>query len=69
MEKIKVNYTCASVPPDGIQINRVYAVGKDSKGYYFTDETITKYCEIEYIKILFSPIGTTWDKVLASKKK
>lgn len=69
MENIQALYTCPSVPPEGIKLDMTYFIGKDTNGYFYSDGKKSEYCEIEYIKMLFTPVDTTWDKAFESKKK
>lgn len=69
MENVQVKYTCFAIPPEDIQLNKTYSVGKDYKGYFYMDGKTIKYSTIDYIKMLFSPVEKTWDEVLTSKIK
>lgn len=54
----KVTYTCYAIPPEGILIGRIYEVGKDKDGFYFTDGKEKTYADQKYIYMLFSKIET-----------
>jgi hypothetical protein len=56
MEKVK--YSCIAVPPEGIKLNTVYEVGKDEKGYFYTDGNTKTYEDEKIINMLFSAIET-----------
>lgn len=54
----KVVYTCYAIPPEGILIGKIYEVGKDSKGYFYTDGNEKVYADKDYIYMLFSKVDT-----------
>lgn len=51
--EIRVRYTHPAIPPIGIKTNEVYKVGNLLDTYEFND----------LIKVMFTPIDTTWDKL------
>ena len=56
--EIKLVYTCPAAPPDGIYMDRTYTIGKDNKGFFFTDGNYIEYVkenDLWYIKMLFIP--------------
>jgi len=66
--EIKLIYTCSAAPPDGIYMDRTYTIGKDNKGFFFTDGNYIEYVkeiDLWYIKMLFSPQDKkiSWDDV------
>lgn len=62
---VKLIYTCPACVPENIYLNRSYTIGKDEKGFYFTDGNYIEHAEEWYIKMLFSPQGKdiTWESV------
>jgi hypothetical protein len=66
---VKLKYSCPAVCPTGIYLDRVYSIGKDKQGYYFTDGNYTQYSELDFIKMLFTPKDCTWDEVEFDNKK
>lgn len=66
-DEIKMIYTCASAPPQGVFMNRLYTIGKDSKGFYFTDGNYVEHVKdnLDYLKMLFSlhDKNLTWKDV------
>jgi hypothetical protein len=66
---VKLFYSCPAACPIGIFMDRSYVIKKDLKGFYFTDGNYEEYADIDYIKMLFSPQGITWDKVDFSDEK
>jgi len=64
--EIKLVYTCPAAPPDGIYMDRTYTIGKDNKGFFFTDGNYIEYVkeiDLWYIKMLFTPNGVIWGNV------
>ena len=64
--EIKLVYTCPAAPPDGIYMDRTYTIGKDNKGFFFTDGNYIEYVkeiDLWYIKMLFTPQKILWDEV------
>jgi len=61
---LKLKYSCPAQCPQDIFINKVYSLNKDDKGFYFYTDTFTQYADIEYIKMLFTPIDCNWEEVL-----
>lgn len=64
----EIKYNCYAVPPDGIKIEKTYTFGKDRNGYFYSDARNKTYLELDELKVLFAPIGKTWDEVLDEKK-
>jgi hypothetical protein len=54
----KVTYTSFAVPPEGIYIGRIYEVGKDKDGWFYTDGKTKAYADKDYIFMLFSKVET-----------
>lgn len=65
---IKLTYTCPAAPPEKVFMDRIYTLNKDEKGLYFTDGNYVEYADESYIKMLFSPKDTIWDKVDFTEK-
>ena len=64
--EIKLVYTCPAAPPDGIYMDRIYTIGKDNKGFFFTDGNYIEYVkeiDLWYIKMLFTPQKVSWSDV------
>ena len=64
--EIKLVYTCPAAPPDGIYMDRTYTIGKDNKGFFFTDGNYIEYVkeiDLWYIKMLFTPQKVSWSDV------
>lgn len=64
--EIKLSYTCFAYPPENIHMDRVYSIGKDSKGFYFTDGDYVQHVkddELWFIKMLFTPNDVDWSEV------
>ena len=60
---IRLRYTHASAPRNGIKLNATYSYGEDSQGTYIKDSKVKIYLSIEMIKILFKVVGEkTWDE-------
>jgi hypothetical protein len=53
MNKSKLKYIHASIPPSGININKQYTL-----------EELLLILSIEKIKLLFEPIDKDWDEIL-----
>lgn len=69
---VKLTYTCPAAPPEGLFMDRIYTIGKDNKGYYFTDGNYIEYVQekdLWYIKMLFSPKDCNWEDVDFSDEK
>lgn len=66
----KMIYSSVATPPDGVVLTNRYTLEKDSKGYFYKVGKEKVYQDIELIRVLFSPVGKTWEEVLkpASKK-
>lgn len=64
---LKLKYSCPAQCPQDIFMNKTYLLNKDNKGFYFGTDSFVQYADIEYIKMLFTPIDYTWDKVLAEE--
>lgn len=69
MTDVKLKYTCIAAPPENVYLGIAYTLGKDLKGYYFTDGKNIEYADIGYIKMLFTPIDLTWEKALKVETK
>lgn len=55
--EVKLSYTCASFPPDGVKMDKLYhIINKDGK-FYFTDGVTEFEGGESYIKMLFTPSG------------
>ena len=65
---VKLTYTCPATPPENVFMDRIYSLNKDEKGLYFTDGNYVEYADESYIKMLFSPKDTNWDKVDFTEK-
>jgi len=63
LSDVKLRYTCASYPPEYIDVGLKYGFGSDYKGVYFTDGKISYYKDLSFIKMLFTPIGVTWEQI------
>lgn len=64
--EVKLTYTCAAAPPPNLYMDRIYTIGKDKKGFFFTDGNYVEYVEdknLWYIKMLFSPKDFKWEDV------
>ena len=69
---VKLIYTCPAAPPLGLYMDRIYTIGKDKKGFYFTDGNYMEYVkdsDIWYIQMLFSPKNCDWVDVDFSEEK
>jgi len=55
--EVKLSYTCAAFPPDGVKMDKVYFITKKQDKLYFTDGFSEFEGEEDYIKMLFSPSG------------
>lgn len=64
IKDILLQYTCPAYPPEGVSLDRCYFFGKDDKGFYYSFIGDKTYCDISYIKMLFTPKKTTWDELL-----
>ena len=69
MENIMIKYTSFASAPKGIIPTKAYSFGKDSKGYFYEDNNKKIYAELNYIKMLFSPIDSTWKLVCREESK
>ena len=69
MKNISLKYTCPAVAPKGIDTELRYEFGQDTKGAYISSTIGKQYLDINYIKMLFSPAGDTWDNVLKKENK
>ncbi len=70
--EVKLTYTCAAAPPLGLHMDRIYTIGKDNKGFFFTDGNYIEYVkqsDLWYIKMLFSPKDCNWEDVDFSDEK
>jgi len=69
MKNIQLKYTCAAYPPNGINMNHTYYFGFDSVGYFYKElvDSQPMYVDIELIKMLFSPVESTWENVLGKQ--
>ena len=70
--EVKLTYTCAAAPPPGLYMDRIYTIGKDKKGFYFTDGNYMEHVkdsDIWYIQMLFSPQNCDWVDVDFSEEK
>lgn len=65
---VKLTYTCPAAPPDNVFMDRIYTLSKDTQGLCFTDGNYVEYTDESYIKMLFSPKDTSWEKVDFSEK-
>lgn len=63
LEDVNFKYTCAAYPPDWISMNSTYKVLKDDNGIGFTNGVGIIYAELWFIKMLFTPTNSTWEKV------
>ena len=57
--EVKLTYTCPAAPPPGLYMDKIYTIGKDKKGFYFTDGNYMEHVkdsDIWYIQMLFSLI-------------
>ena len=61
--EIKLRYTCAAYPPIGVSIDVQYLFGKDAKGFYYKTSEEKFYADLWFIKMLFTPVGKTWNDV------
>lgn len=62
---VKIRYTCAAVPPQGISVSAVYDCGKDKEGFYIQKSSGSKqYIDVDLLKMLFTPVDTDWKKAL-----
>ena len=53
LKEIRVRYTHPAIPPIGIKTNKVYKVG----------DLLDVYESNDFIRVMFTPIDTTWDKL------
>ena len=56
--EVKLTYNCPAAPPEDVFMDRIYRIGKDEKGFFFTDGNYVEYVlegDLWYIKMLFSP--------------
>ena len=63
---VKLTYTCSAAPPENLYMDRIYTIGKDNKGFFFTDGNYIEYVkqsDLWYIKMLFSPKDCNWEDV------
>lgn len=65
---VKLVYNCPAAPPSDVFMDRIYTIGKDNKGFFFTDGNYYEYVkdsDLWYIKMLFSPQDKkfTWEDV------
>ena len=67
MENVKIKYTSVAMPPDGVVVTCEYQLGKDKDGYYIVKASGNEYMDIEMLKVLFTPVDSSWDKVLHNK--
>lgn len=66
---IKLKYTCPAVTPDGIQLDRVYTLKKDNRGYFVDDGNLEKTFDLELIKMFFTPLGNeSWEELEEAEK-
>lgn len=65
MDVIQLKYTSSAWPSDGIQMNKVYSLGKDEDGSFIEGHGIKQYYAYELIKMMFSPIKEkqTWEEI------
>ena len=69
MKNIQLKYTCAAYPPDGINMEHTYLFNVDSVGCFYKELPTSQpvYADIEFIKMLFSPIDNSWENVLGKQ--
>jgi len=53
---LKVKYNHPASPRDGIELNKIYLVNKDSKGYYISNEDFKLYMQLDLLKSLFKVV-------------
>jgi len=65
MNPIQLKYSSSAWPFDGIEMNKVYQLGKDENGNYISGHGIKQYYAYELIQMMFSPIGEkqTWEEI------
>ena len=64
--EVKLTYTCFAAPPENVYMNRIYRIGKDVKGFFFTDGNYIEHVkenDLWYIKMLFTPNDVPWGEV------
>ena len=71
--EVKLIYSCPAFPPENVHMDKTYTIGKDNKGFFFTDGIYVEYVkenDLWYIKMLFSPRDKkiSWDNVDFSDK-
>ena len=66
---VEIKYSCIATPPDGISVDKIYLFGRDSKGYFYSDNKDKYYSDTEVIKMLFKPIKADWSSVLKAEAK
>jgi hypothetical protein len=69
INEAKLKYTCPAVCPKNIYLDRIYSLGKDKDGIYFTDGNYVQHSDIEFIKMLFTPTNCNWKDVEFEDKK
>lgn len=70
-DKVKLSYTCSASPPNNVRMDRSYSMGRDDKGFFFTDGNYiehVKESDLWYIKMLFTPNGMEWKDVVFDDK-
>jgi len=68
--EVKLSYTCAAFPPDGVSMEKAYSIIKKGDKFYFTDGVTEFEGNENCIKMLFTPIGNIkWDDVDFKEKE
>lgn len=61
----KIVYTSAARPHFQIDIHREYTFGREDKGYFVALSGGKRYLPLSYFKTMFTPVGMTWDELMA----
>jgi hypothetical protein len=64
IKDVLLQYTCSAYPPVGMSMDRNYTFGKDAKGFYFKYIDEKTHADLEYIQMLFTPKGKTWNEII-----
>lgn len=63
----KVKYVSAAKAPSSIDLNTIYDFKRDANGYYLEHDAQQIRVSLSFAKAFLSPIGATWDELIADK--
>lgn len=61
---IRLEYTCPARPPEYVDIKSLNVFGRDKDGFYWESSGKKYHSEIDFIKMLFTPMSMTWEDAI-----